>query len=362
MSLIKPSEIIKGSAILSESATGLWGWAGISGLALMTSAVFLAFIYLLGSLFRNPQTIAYVKQELYELFASAILIIFLFAIIASLQSMSIGSFLPQSMIPKGVDAKVNVYDATYNYYSQVSDDMEVWLNMNYAINMLVDQMASVTPYARPLGVGLVASPLAGLAAPIKQLLYNMSVALSVAYIMNYAQLFVFVFSLQAFLKYYLPAGIFLRSFTPTRRLGGTIIGVSAAFLFIFPALSTLTYVMMYNASGPVVSFTSMISAYFGDLTANGIRQHMHDFFISNYTSGLTDLATGVFGGMGSMMQMVVGKTFLALILLPIATIGLAFAIGFVIPAFNILIFTQAAKGLSKSFGEEVDISSLTRLI
>src|SRR5512143_995172 len=142
--------------------------------------------------------------------------------------------------------------------------MSGWLQMNYVLNIYVDQMASVTPYARPLGVGLVASPLAGLASPIKQLLYNMSVALSIAFIINHAQLVVYIFSLQAFLKYYLPAGIFLRSFTPTRRLGGTLIGVALAFLFVFPALSSITYTMFYNrcdpasGGGPLVPFRSML--------------------------------------------------------------------------------------------------------
>jgi len=361
MALLNPSDILAGSQLLPGSETGLWGWAGLSGMALSVSAVLLAFIYLLGTIFKNPQTIAYVKSELFELFVSAFMIITLFGLIAAIASISIGTILPPSMVPANAQS-YTVFDASKYYYEQVGSDMEVWLNMNYAINMWIDQMASVTPYARPLGVGLVASPLAGMAAPIKQLLYNMTVALSVAYVVNYAQLYVFVFSLQAFLKYYLPAGIFLRAFTPTRRLGGTLIGVSAAFLFIFPVLSTITYVIMYNSTGPMVSFNSMIGDYFGDTTIDGMRAHMETFFTSNFTSGLSDLVTSAFGGIGSMLQNFVGGLFLSFVLLPVATVGIAFAVGFVIPAFNILIFTYAAKGLSKSFGEEVDISSLTRLI
>jgi len=361
MALLEPSQILAGSQFLSGSNTGLWGWAALSGMALSVSAVLLAFIYLLGTIFKSPQTIAYVKSELFELFVSAFLIIMLFGLIGAIASITIGTILPGSMVPAGQQS-ATVFDATKSYYEQVGNDMEVWLNMNYAINMWVDQMASVTPYARPLGVGLVASPLAGLAAPIKQLLYNMTVALSIAYVVNFAQLYVFIFSLQAFLKFYLPAGIFLRAFTPTRRLGGTLIGVSAAFLFIFPVLSTITYVLMYNSSGPMVSFSSMVKDYFQDTTANGMQYNMETFFTSNFTSGLSDLVTSAFGGIGTMLKNFVGGFFLSLVLLPIATVGIAFAVGFVIPAFNLLIFTQAAKGLSKSFGEEVDISSLTRLI
>ena len=46
----------------------------------------------------------------------------------------------------------------------------------------------------------------------------------------------------------------------------------------------------------------------------------------------------------------------------VATVSWAFTIGFIVPAVNLMIFTMAAKGLSKSFGDEVDISSLTRMI
>jgi len=237
--------------------------------------------------------------------------------------------------------------------------------------MYVDQLASVTPYARPLGVGLVASPLAGLASPIKQLLYNMTVALSVAFILNYAQLAIYTFSLLAFLKYYLPAGVFFRCFTPTRRLGGTLIGVSIAFLFVFPALSTITYSMFYNkGGGPLITFGNMVEWYMstGEEGEEGDSAFMGKF--ENYSGrnfsetgfGITDLMAGAIGGIGTLLEKVVGGIFLMLLMFPISTVSWAFAIGFVIPLFNTIIFIQAAKILSRSFGEEVDITSLTRLI
>jgi hypothetical protein len=378
MDLITPGEIVAGSSGLAGSATGLWPFAALAAMALGVSVVILGFIYVWGSLFRNAQLHAYVKSELYELAITAIMIPMIYGAVASMGTLTVGSFMPHELIPTaggGVSTSQNtlIYDAAAQYYMRVENDMSGWLEMNYIINMYVDQVASVTPYARPLGVGLVASPMAGLASPLKQLLYQMSVALALAFVINHAQLVVYIFSLQAFLKYYLPIGIFLRAFTPTRRLGGTILGVAIAFLFVFPAVSTITYMMFYSPlGGPLVTFRGMLTAYMSDGCDPEAQPgqacftgHFRRFYDSNFTGiggSLIDLIGGVIGGLGSLLQKIIGNMFLMLMLLPISVISWAFAIGFIVPAFNVIIFTQAAKSLSKSFGDEVDISSLTRMI
>ncbi|MCI0504320.1 hypothetical protein L0Y65_06465 [Candidatus Micrarchaeota archaeon] len=381
MNLITPGEIVAGSSGLAAGNLYFWSYAGMAAAALGISAVILAFIYVWGSLFRNAQLHAYVKSELYELVVTAIMIPMIYGAVAAMGSLTLGSFVPAELIPVdntpltsvGTTENTLIYDATAQYYQRVENDMSGWLEMNYIINMYVDQVASVTPYARPLGIGLVASPLAGFASPLKQLLYQMTVALALAFVINHAQLVVYVFSLQAFLKYYLPLGIFLRAFVPTRRLGGTIIGVALAFLFVFPAVSVITYTMFYSPlGGPLVTFRMMLTQYMGEgcdpqSQPNQVcfAGHFKNFYQSNFTGvggSMVDLVGGVFGGLGSLLQSVVGNMFLMLMMFPIGVVSWAFAIGFIVPAFNVIIFTQAAKSLSKSFGEEVDIGSLTRMI
>ncbi len=337
----------------------------LSGLAIAASIALLAALYLWAAIFRNQQLNAYVKSEIYELFITALLIIFIGGAVGAMSTIQVSDFLPYHLLPEDVDSSTTVYAATYQYYEKVAEDMSGWLSLNYLLSMYIDQIASVTPYARPLGVGLVASPMAGFAAPLKQLLYQMSTALSIAYIINSAQKFVYVFALQASLKYYLPMGLFFRSFTPTRRLGGALIGLSLTFLFVFPALTTISYSMFYNrSSGPLVSFSDMIGDYFAD-TSSGFLGKFGSFFGNNFTDiggGVTGLVGAAFGGIGQLFQTLVGGIMLTVMMFPISVVSYAFAIGFVIPAFNIIIFTQVAKSLSKSFGEEVDMSSLTRLI
>lgn len=368
--MLNAIDIISNSSAIDPnslaSLPGLWWFVALSGMALMASVALLAAMYLWGTLFRNSQLISYVKQELFEVMISAFLIGIIFGMLGSLSYLSLSGFVPLELLPSDVGTDTNVYEAAQMYYVKVDSDMSAWLNLNYIMNIYVDQTASVTPYARPLGVGLVASPLTGLASPLKQLLYNMTTALSLAFVINHAQLVVYIFSLQAFLNFYLPLGIFLRSFTPTRRLGGTLIAVSLVFLFIFPALSTLTYSIFYNRSGgPLVSFSSMLSDYFSDTTNGGFSNSIQNYYSTNFNTGgggIMDFIGGVFGGIGDMIQAVIGKMFLTLFLIPMSMVSFAFVIGFIVPAINVIIFTAAAKVLSKTLGEEVDVSSLTRMI
>ena len=357
----------------APGSSGLEFFALSASAALGASAVLLAGMYLWATFFRNQQMDAFVKTELYELFVSAVLVVLLGTATAAMVNIKVSTFVPSALMPIGLDgrnvisADTSIYAASGMYFDKVRADMSDWLKVNYFLSMYVDQVASVTPYARPLGVGLVASPMAGLASPIKSLLYNMSVALSIAFIINSAQNIVYLFALQAFLKYYLPLGIFFRCFTPTRRLGGALIGVACAFLFVYPALTVLSYSMFYNQdSGPLVSFREVIYSYFFTDTSTGtFWGHFNDFYEEKFTSvgtGVTDIISVGFGGIGELFQKLIGNILFVVMMFPITIVSMAFAVGFVIPAFNILIFTSIAKGLSKSFGDEIDIASLTRLI
>ncbi len=365
IALVDANSIIS-SPFTTPTGTGFWDIAGYSGVAMVASAVMLSFIYVWGTLFRNQNTIAYVKIEFYEMIVTIFLMIFILSAVGSLSTLKISSFLPSSMLPSGLSPDTTIYDATAQFYQGAGSIVSGWLTMNYVFNMYVDQMASITPYARPLGVGLVASPMAGFASPIKQILYNMSVALSVSYVVVQAQLVVYLFALDAFLKYYLPFGFFLRSFSPTRRLGGTLIGVSLAFLFVFPAITLITYSLFLSPGAPMVNFNMMVVSYLQDFAggsgSNSLLSRMSDFFTHNFSGGLVDIVLNSFGSIGQLFENIVGGTFLTLLILPLGTVSFAFAIAFLSPAFNLIIFTQAARGLSKSFGEDVDISSLTRMI
>ena len=347
----------------SHSPTyGYWDVLPLIGAAIVTSIALLAFLYMWGTLFRDNNLLNLVKLEFYEMVVSIILVSIVLMFVVMMTNMSVGGLIPREMLPDDLDSTMNIYQLTEEYFNKVGTNFADWLNMNYIINVYVDQVASITPYARPLGIGLVASPLAGLASPLKQLLYNATTALSIAYIVNYAQYYTFLFATGAFLKYYLPMGLFLRSFTPTRRFGGSIIAVCLGFVLIFPMLILLSYLVFFSNNGPMVTFRGFVEGFIADQPdfTDAFGQMLNP---GNFADiGFAEFLSGAVGGVGMMLMNVFGTFFLALMMFPISLVGQAFVMGFVMPAFVILMFSQATISLSKSFGEEVDIGALTRMI
>lgn len=385
--MLGAADIIRNSADVGAFActhggNGLFdlicGWQSMTALALMTSIAVLTFLYLLSVLFRNENLKTFVKLEINEVIFSVLLVVIIVALVGAVSDLGVNSVLPSGYQFKDasgnpVPPDTNIYTVTEIYFNSTGSDMSSWLEMNYILGVYTDSLASATPYPRPMGVGLVASPFAGLASPIKQLLYNMSTALAVAYIVNYAQLYVYLFALAGSLHYFVPLGLFLRCFTPTRRIGGSLVGLGVSFLFIFPLLYTFNFVMFYSdQASPMETFRSFTTQSIqaslpgGSLnepdTPASFGDALNRLFGSRFTGGFTDFVTAAFGSIGGLMTSLVGGVFTLMMVLPISVVGRAFALGFILPAFNILMMVQATKYISKMMGEELDISQLTRMI
>jgi len=372
--MLSADEIIKNAGVgyqacMHASDTGLseflCNWQSTAVLALGTSGVILAFIYIFSVMFQNEGLKNFVKLELPELLITGILIAVIVAGVSGMSDIKASSLLGEDTVAAiGNDA--TLYNVTERYFEAVGNDMSAWLEMNYVLGVYVDSLASATPNPRPLGVGLQASPFVGFASPFKQLLYNMSTALAIAFVINYAQLYVYLFVLAASLNYYLPIGIILRSFTPTRRIGGALIGLAITFMFIFPVLYSLNILIFYGKEGPMVTFQSFIKDRFLKLKlfTGGADEEgsMEYYYKQKYSPGFTDLIANGIGAIGKAFTSVIGEFFSWIMMFPISVVGRAFAIGFIMPVFDILLMVQATRYISKSIGEEVDISVLTRMI
>lgn len=333
------------------------------GAALLTSSVILAFAYVWAVLWRNEQLKGSVKLELNEVIISAIMVSFILALIGSLNEIKISTVVPQNLTPSDTPRDATVYNITESYFLKVKDDLLGFIDINYKTSVPVDLLASANPHTRPFGVGFVSTPLAGAAGPIKQLLRTSMITLVIAYVVNYAQYFTYLFALDAFLKYYLPIGVFLRCFTPTRKIGGSIIAVTAALVIVFPIVNTIAYAIIYSDDGPLVSFRTFaqndISTYIGNVV--GDLKNL----LSPSSSGSLNIWSLIFNPLHiiyKFIQNFFGEMFFVAIAFATGVISRAFLIGVLMPLLNTFILVQSARGLSRAFGEEIDISSLTRLI
>ncbi|MFH1221896.1 MAG: hypothetical protein V1492_02310 [Candidatus Micrarchaeota archaeon] len=351
-----------GAAGVADPSIGYWGLVGLSGAALVTSSVIIAAMYIWSSLLRNQQMTASVKMEIYELISSAILFVMVLGLVGALQNISVDWIVPSALLPHDVNlaAGSNIYSVTSQYFLAVKGEMLGWIEMAYVLNIPADLLGTITPYTKPLSIGVVSSPLAGLGSPIKQLLTNAIVGLVIAYVVNYAQYFTYLFAIDVFLKYYLPAGIFLRCFTPTRKIGGSMIAIAVTFLVIMPAISLLAFMIFYG-SGQLSGWTGFLdtlktqgSTFTKDLQS-WIFTPSGDFsFWDVILLPLYMIVNAIKGVFGTFFFLVIGFAG--------TVIGRALLIGYIMPTFNIMMLVQAARSLSKSFGEEIDVSSLTRLI
>ncbi len=368
--LADPSDPSSGSVIIN--------WMPLAGAALFVSVVILVFLYMFGVLTRNQNAMTFVKFELYECLATFVILMIVISWVTMTCSLNVSSFLvfnpaatapvdPFSGVIHSHVPQMDIFSAGEKYFEQVSSTMSGWMQTNYLFAIWLDEAASITPYTRPLGVGMVAAPLAGLAAPLKQVVYNIFTALSVAYIINYGQLHVFVFSIVAFIKFYFPIGIFLRAFTPTRRIGGTLLGIGLGFLFIMPLLTILSYIMFVGQGAVLSLFNNAIEEYmFRNINVQALIGHIASSFfdvgvgtiLGGFIAGKWGALLGFIIGFGGLPGSVLTGAFL----IPSATIGTAFLIGFIVPVLNTLVLVHAIKSLAQALGEEVDITSLTRMI
>ncbi len=373
-------------------------WTAALAAALITSVMLLTFIYLIGVILRNQGAIGFVKLELFELIMSAVLVIFIISAIAMMNSITVGSIFPHGHNP---DDKI--YKATQQYYIKVGDKIIGWMETDYLFGIWTDNLASATPYSRPLGVGIVAAPLAGFAAPLKQIIYNINSALTIAYIINTAQRIVFEFAVVGFLKFYIPLGLVLRSFTPTRRLGGALIAIGLGFLFVVPFVTIINAQIVLSPDSPIIGMDDAVKTIACNSFASNLlncpqpptcdpqpvcsapqspRPWPHcdcavappstdpaaDPSIStqpqveNFVDILWKLTIGNLVGLGEAFQKFFGSLFAVAFFVPLTVVGMAFAVGYLLPALNVLILVQAVKYMSKSLGEEVDITTLTRMI
>ncbi len=363
--------------------TSFGSWELAIGAALMASSMLLAFIYLMGVLLRSQSLVNFVKFEIYELIVTAILIVLIVSVIRFMANLDVSFVFPHAA---QAQQGLKFYEATQQYYEEVQLKFEGWLNVNFLFAAWIDNLASVTPYARPLGIGIVAAPLAGFAAPLKQMLYNVNTALSIGYIITIAQLTVLQFAVVAFLKFYLPIGIFLRSFTPTRRIGGSLIAISLGFLFILPLMTILGAEMVLGANGFLAGADRAINTVINvpsneqlvtDPNTGAVQNPnapprggtvgtafvYDEDNVKSLAGSLWDYTFGAFASLGNLFQKyIAGNLLFIVFVLPLHIVGIAFAIGYLLPALNVLVLVQAVKQMSRSLGEEVDISALTRLI
>ena len=223
------------------------------GLSIAISASFLGLAYMAGKLFQLNMLDAWVKIEIQELGAAIIIAVFCVAMIATADSAA--TFLTgQPPGTKVGDAANSAIGMVYN------DGQALYLKLSEAYF----NIAKVASYSYTAGINLGPvstsisdSPAAGLYPLVTEVGSAMD---------STANLMLFLAAQQSFIIFFvnaslvmLPIGIFMRSFSLTRKVGGVVLAAVIASSVIYPAVFLASQEIYKTYQSDLQFYTSKIS-------------------------------------------------------------------------------------------------------
>ena len=324
-------------------------WIVLTFLALFCSLLALVLVNMLANFLRNQALIAWTKFELFQMVGTAVIFIFAVVWVSGMCHFNMG------FLDVHYDQR-NMYEIVDDYFSFLRGVGAVLFGYMMYFSKVITLLQKVTYFSSPLGLGMTDNPLDSL-GQLNSVLFFAVGGFITSYLMLDLQFKIMGYMAVASLYYLFPFGIFLRAFQPTRGFGGTLIGISIAFFLFYPITVVFNdYIMRTSALSPAAAQLAHVPDDQAALDQNVQQGKMPDN--SNMESSLS--SGGDLNDQASLENLVKGVGSGTIwILKPLALYIIA---AIVLPVIDFLALVEVTKGLSKLFGEEVDISNLTRLI
>jgi hypothetical protein len=343
VALVESQATPKGCEIVEKWDFNNWK---VWSIILLLASVAIASIFIMIARFiGKPELAEAAKMDLQQILITAV-----FLLIFSSLALFICKISTKDL---GFDKDMGVFEAAENYFEYSKNVVLSELARGASLSMYLSALQTLStgfamPYKAPGSIwvaSLYFSPLAGLntynlALRLSTNLIQLSFAAQVGYI-------VLLKTIQlSFLNMLLPIGIILRCFTPTRNVGGILISLAFGLFLFYP----LIFAFFYAAIGfpsPEIS------------TPN----HWWDKLIVDYLFVATQVLFGMRGLIYVLLYALANVYLFAFDVADYVTgLGSAILYTFIIPAIAWIVIGAAIRDLSRFFGEEIDISSLARMI
>ena len=348
------------------------GWVELTFLALLCSLLILVLVYIVANFLRNQQLLSWTKFELFQILATAVTVLFVvLAIVPGMCSFDM-SFLGKSPVLGHVNPYVwpdghpmNMYDIVDNYFSRVEGVGYLLFAYMMYIVKVVNLIARITWTANPIGIGSTDSPLEA-ASQINSIFFLMFSGYVTSFLLMQFQMRMLEYLAVAVVWYLFPFGVFLRAFEPTRTFGGMLIGLSIALFLFYPIIMVFnSYIidstgMRQGLENDVNAAATSANSGVSNVTTQAVGNAAKNLSVSelNNKSGQTAQFSGQqLTNAGAMSYGITGGV-LAL-LKPVMLYMIA---AVVLPVLNFIVLVEIVRGTSAFFGEEIDVSNLTRLI
>jgi len=358
-------------------------WLNFSLLALLTCAFALVFVYFISQLIRMPKLEAWTKFELMQLAITAIITLLVVGQVWAMCTWDM-SFLDARYSAQNysscsitIDNKVVVppFCIAKQYLEDLrhrgEDIFQILLTLNYGFHYLFKSVWE----SRPLGIGYTAEPLGGF-LQLQNLFLVGVTGFMVSYLTTIIQQRILDYFLIAMPFFFMPLGIVLRSFSPTREFGGTLMAICYASLLFYPLTIAMNDVLIFsdmknlttgqtdhsafnqltgaanpNNAAPGGAWSSIPSGKAYDPMASG------QYYNDSYQADIHDLNNPK--GIVSNAEL---NELTYFMLWPWQMLMIYFVAAVMLPIINFMIYVEIARDFSKLIGSEVDLTNLTRLI
>jgi hypothetical protein len=317
---------------------GEWlaSWQFLSILGLITSWFILSLVYMIGSLMDNVSLTARAKAEFWEIITTSLI---LGSVI--LLTSTACAFEPSSM---GFDTNGNMFAVANSYLLWLrSFTLAVFkdlLTMSNTVAVLLSTIGGFTVF----GIGVSGQPFAGLQAYMHIINLFMNGTM-ICLITTIAQITVLKFIQAGVFNILLPVGIVCRSFPFTRQFGGALIAISVGLYIFYPFMLVVDDAIMGTPSSNPNAHESIQFGFEGAILGS----------VMGLGPGLILGGVGHLEAVGQLMS----NYFLTYPIEGLGKVGLA---AFILPAINAVVFVAVVRDLSRILGQEVDATSISRMI
>ena len=136
---------------------------------------------------------------------------------------------------------------------------------------------------------------------------------------------------------------------------------------MFPFVTVITSEMVVGPESPLISFRDIakneVEGFWSDLGDSDSTNPLKTQALSaGFVDIMYDMTVGLLTDIGGVFQRLLGTALSVVFFIPLSVVGVAFLVGYLMPALNFLILVQSVRFLSLYLGEEVDINTLTKLM
>lgn len=342
-------------SVCADMANWASAWYTAAAIGIVASGAVIGVAYMVGVTLGNPGLTARAKNEIYQVVATLCMLALAVGFVGFACTADLSGF--------GVSG--TIYSAAEAYLSWLaSRSMHVLERMMY--------LAETWGFLGSIGMGLTISgigfsfnPFSGLFGLVNILNVFVSTALILS-LTTAAQYVVFKFALEGFLGYLLPVGLVCRCFPFTRDFGGALIALSIGFSLFYPFLFAVDWALVGQPTKSTIGG--------GDFDWWAVVETLVEGYVSSVAEIIGVATFFAIVGVSLIIPPIpilsILKTLMEISIIfldwmvqaALVPIGEILVGGLFLPALNGIILVAVVRDLSRVLGEEVDITTLTRMV